>query len=174
MLPEIHESRRLYPLKTIHICTIRRLDENSLAAAIYKFSKINIQSCNQLVKISSGVRLLSPRRERRLRHEANHGRTTPDCFLRPPDKPQDKQQDDRAYRCSDDRRDHAAADADTEHARQPAADKRPDNPDKDIDQDAKPSAFHQYAGQPAGNCADNQPGNKSVFHIKLLSFESLN
>src|ERR1700709_1789870 len=56
MLPEIQESRRLYPLKTIHICAIRRLDENSLASAVYKFSKINIQSRNQLVKASSGMR----------------------------------------------------------------------------------------------------------------------
>ena len=73
-----------------------------------------------------------------------------------PDEPDDEQQQDRADRGVEDRRDNSDAKMDTEARQQPAPDKGTDNSDDDVTEDAKPGAAHDLAGQPARDQADKQ------------------
>src|ERR1700720_17100 len=79
------------------------------------------------------------------------------------DQPDDDQQDDRADKGVDDRGDKAATDGDADLRQQPTGDECADDADDDVADQSEAAAFHDHAGQPAGNRADDEPNDEGLY-----------
>src|SRR6202035_2994789 len=72
------------------------------------------------------------------------------------DQPDDQEQQYRADRSTDDRRDNARAEMDSELRKYPARNKRPRDSNDEIANEAQAGALDDLAGKPARDEADNQ------------------
>ena len=89
-----------------------------------------------------------------------------------PDEAHDQEQEHRTQSGGDDCPQDATAEAKTEARKQGAGDQRAHNPDEDIAKQAEAGALDQLAGQPSGDCANNQRNKQCLKFHSFPPFDS--
>jgi hypothetical protein len=77
-------------------------------------------------------------------------------------QPQQQQQHDRTYKGIEDQSHEPGAEMDTEPRQKPIADKRADQANDQVPDQAETAAFHYSAGKPSGDNADDQDNDETL------------